>query len=129
MLEIDMKCLVQKYKLEESINFLGNINDERLLKEFYLKSYASISLGQSGLSIVQALLHGVPFICLKDCHSGGEIENIINYKTGFQCKNSTEIIQKMEDIAMGKHKSIYKKTANYAKKYLDISNYVKAISL
>ena len=104
-------------------------NDVKLLKKYYFKSFASISMGQSGLSVVQAILHGVPFICLKNCHSGGEIDNIINNETGFKCENSTTILKIIEEISLGKHKNIYKKTANYAKVHLDISNYVKALLL
>ena len=127
--ELKIKSLVKHYKLNKTIKILGNINNEKVLKELYFRSFASICLGQSGLSVVQALLHGVPFICINNCHSGGEIENIFNGITGYKCEDKNKIIQKMKILAEGKNKSIYSSTADYALKELKLSKMVDSFEV
>ena len=125
----NIKKLVMKNNLNDSIFFLGNIDDQNLLKKHYSKALASLCLGQSGLSIVQSLLFGVPFVCLKDCHSGGEIENIINGETGFLCTDLKEFNFRLNQISKGVYRDIYSKVSDYALRNLMISDMIEALSL
>ena len=125
----NLKKLVKQNNLNDSIIFMGDIKDEKKLKEHYFKSFASCCLGQSGLSIVQSLLFGVPFICMKDCHSGGEKENIINGETGFLCDDISEFNYRLKQIANKEFPFIYSKSADYALRNLMISDMIKALSV
>ena len=124
-----IKKLVMKNNLSDSIFFLGNIDDQNLLNKHYSKALASLCLGQSGLSIVQSLLFGVPFICFKDCHSGGEIENIINGETGFLCTDLKEFNFRLNQISKGVYRDIYSKVSDYALRNLMVSDMIEALSL
>ena len=61
---------VKRLRLEDRILFLGKINDAKKLKMYYEESIFSISYGQAGLSVLQALGFGVPFITKKNAISG-----------------------------------------------------------
>ena len=124
----NLKQLVKRNNLNDSVIFMGDITDENELKKYYSKSFASCCLGQSGLSIVQSLLFGVPFICMKDCHSGGEKENIINGKTGFLCESLNEFKYRLEQLANKEYPLIYRESADYALRNLMISDMIKALS-
>lgn len=78
--EIKLKELVNKEEMNDKVVFLGRINDPKLLGEHYRTAIATVSFGQAGLSVLQSLGFGVPFITKKNAISGGEITNI---KTGF----------------------------------------------
>lgn len=125
----NLKNLVKLNDLNDSVIFLGNIDNENELKKYYFKSFASCCLGQSGLSIVQSLLFGVPFVCLKECHSGGEKENIINGETGFLCKDSSEFTLRLKELSIKKYPYIYRKSADFALRKLMISDMIKALSI
>ena len=126
---VNLKKLVEEYNLNDSIIFLGAIKDEKELKEHYFKSLASCCLGQSGLSVVQSLLFGVPFVCMKDCHSGGEKDNIINQETGFLCFDYEEFNYRLEQLAKKEYPLIYKKSADYALRNLMISDMIRSLSV
>lgn len=75
--------LTTQLNLEDRVNFLGEILDESVLANYYKSAIASISPGQAGLSVLQSLAFGVPFITRYDAVSGGEIDNIIEGKSGY----------------------------------------------
>lgn len=80
--------------LSERVIFPGKIIDPTRLLEYYKKAIASVSFGQAGLSVLQSLGYGVPFITKKDAISGGEITNIKDGITGILCENSTHSLEK-----------------------------------
>jgi glycosyltransferase involved in cell wall biosynthesis len=67
------------------IFFCPGTHDGSVIKKYYEKSIASVSFGQAGLSVLQSLGHGVPFLCSRDAISGGEIENIHDGVNGRLC--------------------------------------------
>ena len=73
---------VEELSLRESITFFGHIEKECELACFYRKCIASISPGQAGLSVLQSMAFGVPFITYSAAISGGEIYNIENNFNG-----------------------------------------------
>mgnify|MGYP000221110684 CR=1 FL=1 len=67
------------------IEFHPGTTDPSLIRQFYSKAIASFSFGQAGLSVLQSLGHGVPFITCLDAISGGEIENLRHHYNAILC--------------------------------------------
>lgn len=95
--------IIIELNLTDKIILPGIINEPSILKDFYKEAIASISYGQAGLSILQSLGFGVPFITHNEAISGGEIFNIIHEYNGFLCKSEYDlekyIVQLCNNIA------------------------------
>lgn len=74
--------MVDGLGLSDNITFHGQITDEHRLMELYSNSFVSVSLGQAGLSVLQSMAYGVPFVTFENAISGGEKTNIINGYNG-----------------------------------------------
>ncbi|WP_394210637.1 glycosyltransferase family 4 protein [Enterovibrio calviensis] len=91
--EIDnIKNIVSELKIEDHVSFLGRINCVEMLKKHYETAYFSVSFGQAGLSVLQSLGYGVPFITKHNAISGGEKSNIIDGYNGYQCKDDVDVL-------------------------------------
>ena len=86
----ELMHLSQELNLTKRVEFKGQINNTDKLSLYYLDSFASVSYGQAGLSVLQSLAFGVPFITKVNAISGGEKTNIINNFNGFLCDGSVE---------------------------------------
>lgn len=79
---------VEKEKLKlmaidvKNIEFKGKITDLEILETYYKRAIVSISLGQAGLSVLQSMGYGVPFLTTRNAISGGEIYNIVHNTNG-----------------------------------------------
>jgi glycosyltransferase involved in cell wall biosynthesis len=89
----DLKKIVSNYRIESRVIFNGEINDVEKLKTYYQKAIVSVSFGQAGLSVLQSLGYGVPFITSRNAISGGEKFNIIDGKNGFFCDNNVSDLE------------------------------------
>ena len=87
--------LSSNYSIKDNVEFLGVINSPAKLQAFYKQAISSVSYGQAGLSVLQALGFGVPFITKFDAISGGEIYNIKNNSNGFLVKNQKELSSRL----------------------------------
>lgn len=95
-LESKLKEMVVGLGLSDRIFFEGKITDNGTLLRYYNEAIVSVSYGQAGLSILQSLGFGVPFITSENAISGGEITNIINGYNGFLCDGSlTDLEEKL----------------------------------
>ncbi len=84
----DLVTLVRHLNITERICFEGKITDPQILLKYYSESIVSVSYGQAGLSVLQSLGFGVPFITKINAISGGEKNNIIDGFNGFFCDGS-----------------------------------------
>jgi glycosyltransferase involved in cell wall biosynthesis len=89
---------VRGNQLENKIRLLGAIFDQSVLEEHFRTSYACISPGQAGLSVLTSMGYGTPFITRKDAITGGEIFNIVNHDNGILYNDSQELISILLDI-------------------------------
>lgn len=89
--KIEIEKLINNLNLKNRIILTGKINEPDRLREFYKEAIVSVSYGQAGLSVLQSLGFGVPFITHADAISGGEKYNIIHNKNGFFCKSQLEL--------------------------------------
>lgn len=86
-----LKALVMSLKLSDKVSFVGRVNEIERQREYFKNSHFSISYHQAGLSVLTSLAYGVPVIVHEDAISGGEIENVINYRNGFRVRGDEEL--------------------------------------
>jgi len=84
----NLEKLVHEIELQERVLFMGKITDTDILKDIYKESIVSVSFGQAGLSVLQSLGFGVPFLTKENAISGGEKTNIKHELNGLFCKDS-----------------------------------------
>jgi len=77
-----VELLIRELKLEKYILLYGAINDPAKQKEFFSRSIACISPGQAGLSVLQSMAFGIPFVTHQFAITGGEKFNIVNEQNG-----------------------------------------------
>ena len=92
---INLEKQVKTLQIQSRVKFYGKIEDDNRLKDFYKRAIVSVSFGQSGLSVLQSLGYGVPFVTKKNSISGGEKTNIINYFNGVFCDDSKKSLEKV----------------------------------
>ena len=89
----NLKKLVKDLYLTNKVQFAGRITDPSMLKSYYKEAIVSVSFGQAGLSVLQSLGFGVPFITKINAISGGEITNIKNNVNGFLCEDNQQSLE------------------------------------
>ncbi|MEZ8593277.1 glycosyltransferase family 4 protein [Vibrio splendidus] len=92
----DIKLMISNLSLDTLVNVVGRINDSDQLARYYEESFVSVSYGQAGLSVLQSLAFGVPFITHKDSISGSEKHNIVDGHNGFFVNSASELESRME---------------------------------
>lgn len=73
---------VEQNNLIDKITLTGAIFDQNLLKDYYQDAIVCISPGQAGLTVMNSMAYGVPFVTSKNAITGGEIFNISNGVNG-----------------------------------------------
>jgi len=122
---LNLSNQVKSYQIQSRVKFYGRIEDVNKLKDFYKRAIVSVSFGQSGLSVLQSLGYGVPFLTKKNSVSGGEKTNIINDFNGIFCEDNqksleTSLIKLCLDIEFSK--KLGKNAFDYYTKYCTIEN-------
>jgi glycosyltransferase involved in cell wall biosynthesis len=91
--EEKLKKLTKEFGIENHVEFVGRINDPLSLREYYSKALCSVSFGQAGLSVLQSLGFGVPFVTKVNAITGGEIVNVKHMGNGILCEDSLDSLQ------------------------------------
>lgn len=86
----NLEALVKQLDIVENVVFFGRISNPEKLTELYQKSIFSFSINQAGLSVLQSLGNGVPFVASQNAITGGELFNIKNEETGFLIPSGDE---------------------------------------
>lgn len=73
---------IHQLGLEKTVFLHGSIKDASLQKQYFARSYACVSPGQAGLSVLQSFAFGVPFVTKYKAISGGENLNIQHKTNG-----------------------------------------------
>ena len=97
---------IEKNNLVEKIHLLGPIYDENTKADIFSKSIACISPLQAGLSVLESMGYGVPYITMEDAITGGEAFNIQNNENGLRLDNVDEFKNVILDISKDKEKYI-----------------------
>jgi len=126
--KINLIELVSSLRLENRVLFKGKITDTDELKNYYKLAIASVSFGQAGLSVLQSLGYGVPFITKKNAVSGGEIFNIVDTHNGILCEDSIISLEdSLKEVCnnIEKSKLMGEKAYIYYNQYCTIQNMVQ----
>lgn len=111
----ELKDKITGYGLSHKIFLLGAIYDTQELNKVLATSLLSFSPTQAGLSVLQSMSVGVPFVTTKSAITGGEILNIQDGYNGLVLDNASDISQVMIDsvadkekyLSMGRHAHHY----------------------
>ncbi len=123
-----LEKLVYELKLQERVIFKGKITDPDILKDIYKESIISVSFGQAGLSVLQSLGFGVPFLTKANAISGGEKTNIKDGVNGLICEDKQESLEESlvhvcNDIEFARN--LGKNAYEYYSEYCTIENMVQ----
>lgn len=110
-----VKEWVMKYKLNNFITLHGAVYEDPKKAEIFNRALCVISPGQAGLSVLESMGYGIPFITYKDAITGGERLNITHGFNGILMDNFEEMPNILLDIMFNKIKFI--EMGNKAKKY------------
>jgi glycosyltransferase involved in cell wall biosynthesis len=122
--------LVKDKNLLDRINFLGRIEDEDSLKPIYAGAIANISPGQAGLSVLQSMAFGVPFVTRSNAITGGERFNITHNENGLFYSSTEELENIFIDLANDEVKTIRlgKAAFNYFKESCSVQRMIDGFS-
>lgn len=109
--------------MEQYIHLNGAVYDVRLKAEFFASALACISPSQAGLSVLESMGYGVPFVTTKDAITGGEIFNIHHGVDGVIMDSILKLDEILIDIADNPEK--YKIMGRKAQEYYDHCRTIK----
>lgn len=92
--------------MDNKIEMLGPIYDIEEKAKLFAKAIACISPRQAGLSVLESMGYGVPFISSKNAITGGELFNIHNGIDGVVMDNENELTNIIQDISLNKDKYV-----------------------
>ena len=120
-----LKALSSELELGPEVEFIGKINDPEKLKPYYQEAIVSVSFGQAGLSVLQSLGYGVPFLTKHNAISGGEKTNIKNNLNSVFCDDNQQsleasLIKLCNDIDYSR--SLGEAAFNYYSQYCTVEN-------
>jgi len=121
----NLENLVNELDMKSRISFEGKITDPEKLKEYYEEAIVSVSFGQAGLSVLQALGFGVPFLTKENAISGGEKSNIKHDLNSIFCEDSqgsleNHLVKLCNDIDFARE--LGKNAYEYYSEYCTIEN-------
>jgi glycosyltransferase involved in cell wall biosynthesis len=101
---------INKWILENGVShkvsLKGPIYDNKQKADFFLRAFACISPYQAGLSVLESMGYGVPFITSRDSITGGERFNITDGTNGILLKEISDIKDIILDISKSPDKYI-----------------------
>lgn len=89
---------IKSNNLEHLIKLRGAIYTHKEKSVYFESAYACISPLQAGLSVLESMGYGVPFITTVNAITGGEIFNVHNQVDGILMEDPNELTQIIKDI-------------------------------
>ncbi|MBE6337295.1 MAG: glycosyltransferase family 4 protein [Lentimicrobiaceae bacterium] len=102
----DIKEWVDKNGLQNMIQLKGAIYDINEKAKYFAKALACISPKQAGLTVLESMGYGVPFITTKDAITGGELFNVHNNIDGIIVDEEKQFEEVIVDISQNPQKYI-----------------------
>lgn len=100
------KDWVEENGLSDLIKLHGAIYDINEKAKFFAKAIACISPKQAGLTVLESMGYGVPFVSTENAITGGELLNVHDGIDGVVMKNENELVDVVRDIALNREKYI-----------------------
>ena len=123
----EVNNFVSSNDLASTIILHGRVEDPTKLKKYYMSAFASISYSQAGLSVLQSLGFGVPFMALKGAISGGELSNIFCGFNGFLPKDDSEFKSYLISLSYSEtSQKLGQNAYNYYEKSCTVENMVES---
>lgn len=94
-----IKTWIESNQLDDIIHLKGAIYDINEKAEYFARALACISPKQAGLSVLESMGYGVPFVTTSNAITGGEMLNIHNGEDGVVLNSADDIIRVIEDIS------------------------------
>lgn len=88
----NIEIWIAQNNLTDKIVLKGAIFDQNILREYYKDAIACISPGQAGLTVLNAMAYGTPFVTTENAITGGEIFNIDNNVNGIIYKENIKTL-------------------------------------
>ena len=98
--------MIDELNIKDKVKLAGEITDDNELFGYFQNAIACFSPNQAGLSVLQSMAYGVPFITLKDAITGGELFNISNGRNGILLSSIEQIKDIILDLTINKNKYI-----------------------
>lgn len=137
----NIQAWIKENELDDFVKVLGPIYDEEKKARIFAKSLVCISPLQAGLSVLESMGYGVPFITDANAITGGEAYNIKDGETGYRIENLD--VEKLKnviiDVSINKDKYIrmgknaheyywtYRKPEDMAQGVIDAIDYVTSL--
>lgn len=112
-----IKKWVSEHHLDDKITLKGPIYDIKEKAVLYSKAIACISPKQAGLTVLESMGYGVPFITTAKAITGGEITNIHNGIDGVILEDETAMVETLRDLSENRER--YMKMGIEAKLFYD----------
>lgn len=101
--------------MEDLIEMMGAIYNIDEKAHYFGKAFACISPQQAGLSVLESMGYGVPFITSKNAITGGELQNIHNGVDGVIMESESQLLEIIKDMA--EHEEKYIEMGKKAQQY------------
>lgn len=118
--EQNLKQLVKEKQLESYVKFLGAIYEGEEQSIEMLKSHVYVLAGMGGLSINEAMAHGLPVIC--SIADGTEQHLVFDQKTGYYFKDNdlNSLIDAIDQLFQADHSKLGEAALNTIKDTVNI---------
>lgn len=100
------KDWISNNKMESLIKLCGAVYDIKTKAKYFANALACISPQQAGLSVLESMGYGVPYITTKDAFTGGEIFNIHHGEDGVLMNSVSELPSVIKNISENPQKFI-----------------------
>lgn len=118
-----IKDWISANQMSELIHLEGPIYNISEKAKYFARAIACISPKQAGLTVLESMGYGVPFITSANAVTGGEIFNIHNGEDGVIMEEEFELVKVLEDIAV--HPTKYIVMGDRAKYFYDNNRTIK----